>query len=114
MSVIEEEIRGKTLQTAKSYKASWIELGRYLQTIYKDKMYKIINNLLSNSFKFTPQGGAVTVHLSHSVEKQNSGFIQLKGGEEDEFLILGGISNEKKGGKWQFNSSVFYVQGEDF
>lgn len=40
MSVIEEEIRGKTLQTAKSYKASWIELGRYLQTIYKDKMYK--------------------------------------------------------------------------
>jgi len=40
MSVIEEEIRGKTLQTAKSYKASWIELGSYLQTIYKDKMYK--------------------------------------------------------------------------
>lgn len=40
MSVIEEEIRDKTLQTAKSYKASWIELGRYLQTIYKDKMYK--------------------------------------------------------------------------
>lgn len=40
MSVIEEEIRGKTLQTAKNYKASWIELGRYLQTIYKDKMYK--------------------------------------------------------------------------
>ncbi len=40
MSVIEDEIRNKTLQTAKSYKASWIELGRYLQTIYKDKMYK--------------------------------------------------------------------------
>ena len=40
MSIIEEEIRDKTLQTAKSYKASWIELGRYLQTIYKDKMYK--------------------------------------------------------------------------
>lgn len=40
MSVIETEIRDKTLQTAKSYKASWIELGRYLQTIYKDKMYK--------------------------------------------------------------------------
>lgn len=40
MSVIEEEIRSKTLITAKSYKASWIELGRYLQAIYKDKMYK--------------------------------------------------------------------------
>lgn len=40
MTVIEEEIRGKTLQTAKSYKSSWIELGRYLQVIYKDKFYK--------------------------------------------------------------------------
>ena len=40
MPVIEDEIRDKTLQTAKSYKCSWIELGRYLQTIYKDKMYK--------------------------------------------------------------------------
>ena len=40
MSVIDEEIRSKTLVTAKSYKASWIELGSYLQAIYKDKMYK--------------------------------------------------------------------------
>ncbi len=40
MAAVEEEIRGKTLQTAKSYKASWIELGRYLQVIYKDKFYK--------------------------------------------------------------------------
>ena len=49
MTVIEEEIRGKTLQTAKSYKASWIELGRYLQVIYKDKFYKSFNiNILKS------------------------------------------------------------------
>jgi signal transduction histidine kinase/DNA-binding response OmpR family regulator/ligand-binding sensor domain-containing protein len=30
----------------------------------KDKMYKIITNLLSNAFKFTPKGGAVNVHIS--------------------------------------------------
>lgn len=31
----------------------------------KDKLEKIINNLLSNAFKYTPQGGAVSVQISH-------------------------------------------------
>ena len=44
----------------------------------KDKIYKIINNLLSNAFKFTPQRGFIMVQLSHVIENQNSGFIQLK------------------------------------
>jgi len=35
-----ETIRRQTLDAAKQYKASWIELGRYLYTIYKDKHYK--------------------------------------------------------------------------
>ncbi|HEY5508334.1 MAG TPA: ATP-binding protein [Paludibacter sp.] len=43
-----------------------------------DKLYKIINNLLSNSFKFTPQGGIITVKLSHTTDDQNRGFIQLQ------------------------------------
>ncbi|MBT8210443.1 MAG: response regulator [Eudoraea sp.] len=32
----------------------------------KDKLEKILNNLLSNSFKYTPAGGAVTVNVSCS------------------------------------------------
>ena len=34
------ELREKTLEVAKRHKASWIELGQYLYTIYKDKHYK--------------------------------------------------------------------------
>ena len=32
----------------------------------KDKLEKIMNNLLSNAFKYTPRGGAVNVQVSHS------------------------------------------------
>ena len=32
----------------------------------KDKLEKIVNNLLSNAFKYTPRGGAVTVNVSHT------------------------------------------------
>ena len=39
-----------------------------LDTAYfdKDKLEKIVNNLLSNAFKYTPQGEAVSVNVSHS------------------------------------------------
>src|SRR4051812_43890779 len=33
-------LREKTLETAKRHKASWIQLGQFLYTIYKDKHYK--------------------------------------------------------------------------
>ncbi|NAS11134.1 hybrid sensor histidine kinase/response regulator transcription factor [Poritiphilus flavus] len=32
----------------------------------KDKLEKIINNLLSNAFKYTPAGGAVSVNIGHT------------------------------------------------
>ena len=35
-----EALRQKTQDAAKKHKASWIELGQYLFTIHKDKMYK--------------------------------------------------------------------------
>lgn len=35
-----ETIRKKTLEAARQHKASWIELGQYLNAIYKDKHYK--------------------------------------------------------------------------
>ena len=40
VEVQKDFLREKTLETAKRHKASWIELGQYLFTIHKDKMYK--------------------------------------------------------------------------
>ncbi len=35
-----EEMRQRAVETAKKHKASWIELGQYLFSIYKNKLYK--------------------------------------------------------------------------
>ena len=38
--VEKDELRDKTLEIARRHKASWIQLGQCLYTIYKDKLYK--------------------------------------------------------------------------
>ena len=35
-----DSLRFKVLDAAKSFKSSWIELGQYLFTVYKDKLYR--------------------------------------------------------------------------
>lgn len=39
-SSLQESLREKTLTAAKQHKSSWIALGQYLFTIYKDKHYR--------------------------------------------------------------------------
>jgi len=40
----------------------------------RDKMAKILNNLLSNALKFTPEGGKITIHITPA--EQN--FVEIK------------------------------------
>jgi signal transduction histidine kinase/ligand-binding sensor domain-containing protein/DNA-binding response OmpR family regulator len=42
-----------------------------------DKLEKIIFNLLSNTFKFTPEDGKVTVRLELSIEHEEKGILSL-------------------------------------
>lgn len=44
----------------------------------KDKVYKIVINLLSNAFKFTPEGGEVTVHLSLRSSEHAEGELLIR------------------------------------
>ena len=40
VSLEQDELREKAVEVARRHKASWIELGQYLYTIQKNKMYK--------------------------------------------------------------------------
>ncbi|MFV8328287.1 ATP-binding protein [Flavobacterium sp. ZS1P14] len=73
-----EDLFGKLAQENRidfSIQSEKPELFMYFDN---DKLYKVINNLLSNSFKFTPLGGAIMVRLSQPIENQNSGIVQLE------------------------------------
>ena len=40
VDIEKDELRKKTLEIVKRHKASWIELGQYLYTVHKEKLYK--------------------------------------------------------------------------
>lgn len=73
-----EDLFGKLAQEKQidfSIESDMSELFLYFDN---DKLYKIINNLLSNAFKFTPVGGTIKIRLSQPVENQNSDVVQLE------------------------------------
>ena len=71
------------------------EFPKLNMTVDVDKVGKIVNNLLSNAYKFTPDGGKIVVSLRAKTR------FEMKGGEHDMLCIYvidtgKGISDEEK------------------
>jgi signal transduction histidine kinase/DNA-binding response OmpR family regulator len=73
-----------------------------------DKFEKIINNLLSNAFKFTPEGGKVTVSIGHPPQSP------LEGGSKGGVYIL--VSNTGPDIPAEYLEKIFdrFYQAEDW
>ncbi|MFV0266675.1 MAG: two-component regulator propeller domain-containing protein [Draconibacterium sp.] len=65
-----------------------------------DKIEKILNNLLSNAFKFTDAGGSISVNLSLIFDSEHDDFTET--GEEKQFIEI----NIKDTGKGISNSNL--------
>jgi signal transduction histidine kinase len=70
----------------------------------RNKLLQIIGNLISNSMKFTPEGGQVRVSLSLKTEKETPVLLQIKVSdsgvgmsEQDIEKILGGTASSTDG-----------------
>lgn len=73
-----EDLFGKLAQEKEIQFAVQSENPKLFLYFDNDKLSKVINNLLSNSFKFTPKGGTIIVKVSQTIENQNSNFVQLE------------------------------------
>lgn len=58
-----------------SYTTSFPSLVMKFDT---DKVFKIVSNLLSNAFKFTPEGGEISVNLSMQQDEDGKSMLLTK------------------------------------
>lgn len=74
-----------------SYTTSFPSLVMKFDT---DKVFKIVSNLLSNAFKFTPEGGEISVNLSMQQDEEGKSMLLIQvidtgiGIEEDKYDLI--------------------------
>lgn len=89
VSMESETLRKKTLEVAKRHKASWIELGQYLYTVYKDKHFREWGFLTFDAYcaKELHLRQATAMKLLKSyyfLEKEEPRFVKEAMSEEEE------------------------------
>ena len=80
-------LRYQVLESAKNFKSSWIELGRYLYSVYKDKLYKDWGYLTFEAYCAKEigirQATAVKLLKSYSfLEREEPAFLKEESLEE--------------------------------
>lgn len=79
----EKSLRYQTLQSAKRFKTSWIELGQYLQTVWREKHYKSWGYMSFDSYCSREIGIKTTTALKllrsyYFLEREEPVFLKTK------------------------------------
>lgn len=79
----EKSLRYQTLQSAKRFKTSWIELGQYLQTVWREKHYKSWGYMSFDSYCSREIGIKTTTALKllrsyYFLEREEPAFLKTK------------------------------------
>ena len=106
----EESLRYQTLQSARRFKTSWIELGQYLQTVWKDKHFKSWGytsfEIYCNKEIAIKQSTALKLLRSYYfLEREEPSFLKTKLADSDNVVKLPScdsvdilrLAKEKKG-----------------
>jgi hypothetical protein len=82
-------VRQHVLQTAKEFKSSWIELGRALYSVHRDKLYKewgfaTFEAYTSKEIGVRNQTAMKLLRSYYFLEKEEPGFLKSENGEQTE------------------------------
>ena len=89
----EESLRYQTLQSARRFKTSWIELGQYLQTVWRDKHYKSwgytsFESYCNKEIAIKQSTALKLLRSYYFLEREEPSFLKTKLGDSDNVVKL--------------------------
>lgn len=88
ISIEQDELREKVVEVARRHKASWIELGQYLYTIQRNKMYKYwgfleFDGYCMKELGIKPLTALKMVRSYQFLEREEPKVIEARSGEDN-------------------------------
>jgi hypothetical protein len=89
----QESLRYQTLQSARRFKTSWIELGQYLQTVWRDKHYKrwgytTFESYCSKEIAIKHSTALKLLRSYYFLEREEPSFLKTRLGEAEKVVKL--------------------------